>query len=142
MSDNPTFRDLIEQARAATAQMAEATREQREARHAFESEYADVQKKIEARRRNGDMGRDWQVLQQRIDLNQTTFADILNGVDTSSEARAVRLVIQREFLPRARAQFADAVSSEQMASQLDNLHLAQAQLQEALASFQRMGGGR
>jgi predicted nucleic acid-binding Zn-ribbon protein len=48
------------------------------------------EKEIATARRDGRLGRDWQVLQQRIDMRHTTVSDILNGLDQSEEARAVR----------------------------------------------------
>ena len=45
---------------------------------------------IEERRRKGDNGRAWQVLQQRIDMGETCESDILSGIDKSPEAREVR----------------------------------------------------
>jgi len=51
---------------------------------------ANREKEIATARRDGRLGRDWQVLQQRIDMRHTTVSDILNGLDHSEEARAVR----------------------------------------------------
>lgn len=40
--------------------------------------------------RKGELGVEWQRLQQRIDLGQTTREDIISGVDESAAARVVQ----------------------------------------------------
>lgn len=52
---------------------------------------------LEERRRKGEMGRAWQILQQRIDLGMTTADDVLEGKDTSPEAMEVRRNMQRNL---------------------------------------------
>lgn len=82
--------ETIEQLRQATKRVAAQTSELREAREAREREHVVKAKAAAEARRRGDSGKDWQVLQQRIDLGQTTEFDILQGFDLSPEARAVR----------------------------------------------------
>lgn len=142
MTDATSIGELLAQVRAMTAEVDAATAAQREARKADAQANAKALQELAAKRRAGELGRDWQVLQQRIDMNQTTQDDILNGVDLSAEAKAVRLQIQRDVIPRARAQFADAMNSEELATHLDDLHRAQDDLKDALVSIQRMGGAR
>jgi len=38
----------------------------------------------------GDLGPEWQKIQQKIDLNKTTVDDVFNGTDESPEAIALR----------------------------------------------------
>ena len=38
----------------------------------------------------GDLGPEWQKIQQKIDLNKTTIDDVFNGTDQSPEAIALR----------------------------------------------------
>jgi len=38
----------------------------------------------------GDLGPEWQKIQQKIDLNKTTIDDVFNGTDESPEAIALR----------------------------------------------------
>ncbi len=142
MDPTVDLHEMLEEVRALTSEVSAATAAQREQRLAERAQHANKDDELAAKRRNGEMGRDWQVLQQRIDMNQTTLDDVLNGVDTSKEARAVRLVIQRDLIPRARQQFAEAMKSEELEVPLQQLHTAQAELQEALASIQRMRGDR
>jgi hypothetical protein len=84
---------------------------------------------IENARRSGEHGRDWQVLQQRIDLHETTQSDILNGLDHSAEARAVRKVAG-EGLARLRTAYRTTVSEPdpELHEQLTQLAAARAGL--------------
>ncbi len=59
-------------------------------RRRIDERVAERRKNIEKRRRKGDDGRAWQVLQQRIDIGSTCESDILSGIDKSPEAREVR----------------------------------------------------
>lgn len=90
MASTPESRDLTAQAdefAARTRAAAEQVRAQGEKRR-VERERHDND--VAAARRRGEQGRDWQVLQQRIDMKRTTFTDIAFGMDHSAEARAVR----------------------------------------------------
>lgn len=82
--------EAIEQLREATKNVAAQTSGLREAREERERERVLNSKAAAAARRRGDSGNEWQVLQQRIDLGQTTEFDIVQGFDLSPEARAVR----------------------------------------------------
>jgi uncharacterized protein YukE len=68
--------------------------------------------RVERERREGELGREWQILQQRIDLHQTTFNDILTGMDRSREARAVRAMII-EGLPTVKKAFDEVVRKDE-----------------------------
>ncbi|ETY72286.1 hypothetical protein [Bifidobacterium moukalabense] len=59
-------------------------------KHRVDELVAERRKRIEERRRKGDNGRAWQVLQQRIDMGETCESDIFSGIDKSPEAREVR----------------------------------------------------
>ena len=100
---------------------AEAVEERRRA--------ADRRAGIEDARRSGEHGRDWQVLQQRIDLHETTESDILFGLDHSSEARAVRRVVG-ENLAQVRTAYRQQLSDpdEELASSLASLAAVQEEL--------------
>jgi hypothetical protein len=87
-------------------------------------------------RRAGEHGRDWQVLQQRMDLGQTTLDDILSGVDLSEEAKAVRAEVQK-LLPAAGALFAEALEDGAGTGAVERMQQAQAQLAEALEQVSR-----
>ena len=137
MSINQELQAMLEQVRLATADVRTATLEQREARAKDQEEHKDTDKELASKRRSGEEGRDWQVLQQRIDMKQTTMSDILAGMDTSEEARRVRNLIQREVLPRLRSQFADAMGADDMAAEVQGLRDAQ----EGLAAALRSGTG-
>jgi hypothetical protein len=70
-----------------------------------------VNRGVEQQRREGKLGPEWRILQQRIDLNQTTFHDIMTGMDRSREARAVRERIS-DGLPAVKAAFDQAVRED------------------------------
>lgn len=55
-----------------------------------DKENARISSQLEDRRRKGESGKAWQILQQRIDMRQTTENDTISGIDTSPEAREVR----------------------------------------------------
>ena len=61
----------------------------------LDAQMADEREDLYDRRRKGECGADWRVLQQRIDMRQTTERDIISGVDKSKEARAVRAQMTR-----------------------------------------------
>ncbi len=142
MSINQELQAMLAEVRQATAEVQAATREQKEARAADQEAHAATDKEQAAKRRNGDEGRDWQVLQQRIDMNKTTMSDILTGVDVTEEARRVRAHIQRDVLPRMRAQFAEAMATEDVAATVSGLREAQEGLAAALNSVQGPRQGR
>ena len=96
---SPTFdiRDLQLQAEefvAATRSAAERVAEATAKRRAGDSARAD---KLAQERLNGDHGRDWKVLQERIDMRRTTLQDIFCGLDHSPEARAVREILGKNI---------------------------------------------
>ena len=137
MAENAEFQQLLSEVRAATAEIQAATRAQRESNAAERAARADDDKKLADKRRDGDYGRDWQVLQQRVDMNRTTLEDILSGVDKSNEARAVRTIIERDVIPRAREEYAAALASDDLAGDVDNLKRAQQELADTIAQFRR-----
>lgn len=61
----------------------------------IDAQIADESESLAERRRKGECGADWRVLQQRIDMRQTTERDIISGIDKSKEARAVRAQMTR-----------------------------------------------
>ncbi|MDR0951197.1 MAG: hypothetical protein LBM13_06200 [Candidatus Ancillula sp.] len=49
------------------------------------------------KRRIGDMGSDWRILQKRIDRGETTYNDILSGKDKSEEGKRINKEIHEKF---------------------------------------------
>ena len=122
--------EAIAQLREATKKVAAQTSELRESREARERERAVAAKAAAEARRRGDSGKDWQVLQQRIDLGQTTEFDIIQGFDLSPEARAVRKQMGDDI-----GKIADERAKEvdEGAKLPPNFAAAQAQLAETVA---------
>ena len=114
--------------------VAEKTNRVREQRAARNAEKSETQAGVEAARRSGEQGRQWQLVQQRIDLGKTTMADVVNGVDHSPEAVAVRQLITKA-LPAARAQFAEQAEELEESGQLAAMQHAQARLNETVSQF-------
>ena len=94
--------------RAAMARIEEMTREG-EAQFAAEKPgFDEAMKSLEEERRTGAAGRDWQILQQRIDLRETTLDDIVGGMDLSEEAEAVRQQMS-SALPGLRSKYIEVL---------------------------------
>lgn len=63
-----------------------------QARTLDDDEEFDADETFSRRARAGKLGRDWQVLQGRIDLGETSRQAVLDGSDDSAEAENVRAV--------------------------------------------------
>lgn len=68
---------------------------------------SDADAEFATQARAGAFGRDWKVLQGRIDLNQTTREAVLTGADDSPEAQAVLALAKRRA-----AEFGAAAAAE------------------------------
>lgn len=84
------FDDFMEQLRRANENIAKARAEVAEIKKETDKENARISSQLEECRRKGESGKAWQILQQRIDMRQTTENDIISGIDKSPEAREVR----------------------------------------------------
>jgi hypothetical protein len=116
---------VLEEIRAATAEIRETTAETKAEAERDRAEYAEAREGLEKERRDGVHGSDWKVLQQRIDMKRTTESDIVNGIDHSEEARAVRKQIGRGLVSGRSLMQEELHENEE---QLDDLRRAQAQL--------------
>jgi hypothetical protein len=123
---------------AGLAEMREAMAEIDEMTKEGEAEFAaqrpaldDAMKVLEEERRSGAAGRDWQVLQQRIDLKETTLDDIVGGLDLSDEAVAVRKEMSAA-LPDLRSKYIDALEDPERAGSLAEAERAQAELSKSI----------
>ncbi|MBT1181077.1 hypothetical protein JS531_03650 [Bifidobacterium sp. CP2] len=101
-------------------QMDDLSQQIKEQRAKFEKEKARVDKMIaekhediESKRRSGEYGHAWQVLQQRIDMGKTCENDIYAGIDKSPEAREVRGYLEKSMgLVRDRLEDVDDPDNE------------------------------
>jgi hypothetical protein len=119
------------------AQRAEIARE----REALERRGAERLAEVEDARRRGEHGRDWQVLQQRIDLHETTMFDIENGLDHTAEARAVRKVMGEHYaLIRQSYRSQLAEPDEERAADLARLAEARETLSREVARLEALEG--
>jgi hypothetical protein len=85
--DTTRLEDLVEETRRRIARI-EGIAE--EARLIDQTDDEDADEAFARRARSGELGRDWLVLQGRIDLGETSREAVLNGEDDSIEAVAVR----------------------------------------------------
>jgi hypothetical protein len=95
MATDSDIADVLEEIRAATADIRATTKATQEEAAKDREQYAEAREGVEKERRDGVHGSDWKVLQQRIDMKRTTESDIVNGIDHSEEARSVRKQIGR-----------------------------------------------
>lgn len=97
MSESPEIPEFLREAMAASAEL-QAGIERFDAMieaDAAEARAAEEHRAKEAR--SGAMGPAWKVIQQRIDLNQTTLADVFSGADESAAARELRQAASTRF---------------------------------------------
>lgn len=131
------FEDALAQMNEAMAKI-ESTIGEEEARFAVEAkEYEEPLAKIAEARRRGEAGRNWQVLQQRIDLNETTMEAIMSGADESEEAAVARA----EFAalgPALREEYVQSLGEEAMTPALASVHEAQAELAAQIEEIQAL----
>lgn len=85
----PEIRALLAEIREATASAQAATAEIQAERLAMGREREEEERRRATAARRGELGADWQVLQQRIDARRTSLAAIMTGADESPEARRV-----------------------------------------------------
>ena len=127
--------EVLEEIRAATAEIRQTTRETVAQTAIDREKSAEAREELEKDRRLGEHGRDWQILQERIDTGRTTFDDIVHGVDHSEEAQAVRRQLGKS-LGKARSEFAEAVENER--DEFTELQEAQEQLARTIARLNEL----
>ena len=137
--DIDTINDAVENLKAKLAGLQTELIEVEAEGRDFAAKNADAQTEAAENRRSGKDGSDWQTLQQRIDMNQTTFRDVIAGVDKSQEATAVRKDLGVKL-----ADVRDTANEEVDPEQLAELSRAQDQLLSQLAAskeaFRRISG--
>ncbi|AYF97748.1 hypothetical protein [Protaetiibacter intestinalis] len=122
------------------AAMAEIDAWTKEGEAAFAAERAGLDKalaEVEEARRSGSEGRDWQVLQQRIDMRETTLDDIVGGIDQSDEAVAVRAKMSAA-IPELRQNYADVLDDPEQSPERAEAEAARAELQKSLEEFDEL----
>lgn len=129
--------DLLEDVRAFTADVQASTAQSRARRAAACAERREADDAAAAARRAGDHGRDWQRVQQDVDLRRTTIDDVMNGVDPSPHARAVRAAAAGHLLDGRRAWVAlddDSTADPQVQAQMRAAQRARQELLVGLAA--------
>lgn len=95
---NVSFEEFMKNGNALLKDIAEKQKEIDERRVRVEAMRSEQSERLAALRRNGECGRAWQVLQQRIDLGETTERDVYSGIDDSPEAQQARKEIQERIV--------------------------------------------
>ena len=131
--------DALQEIRGYTADIRKETDEQKLSLAAFRSSAAAAEADLEKERRAGEHGRDWQVLQERIDLKKTTAADVLNGIDHSPEAEAVRRQAEKGLI-HGREIALENIEEDNESGQLEDLKRAQAELARMVAQLGQFRG--
>lgn len=101
------------------------------------AKFDDILKDVEESRRSGKDGRDWQVLQQRIDMRETTLDDIVGGLDQSDEAVAVRAQMSAS-LPELAKAYSDFLDDPEQVPERAEAEAARAELAKSLDEFDQM----
>ncbi|UCR90370.1 hypothetical protein [Mycetocola spongiae] len=133
---NNNFSEAIERMRAATEDVRAQTAAFEKQSQAERGDYDAAMKEIARARRAGEHGQDWRVLQQRIDVFQTTESDIMNGLDLSPEARAVRELLGKN-LGVLRQQQLDAGPDEDQMLAAQKLQEVQARLLKTIQDLRQ-----
>lgn len=68
-----------------------------------EEAHQENEERFAQRAREGQLGAEWQRLQQRIDAGETTRQKILSGEDSSSEARFIQQTFQQNLTKMRKA---------------------------------------
>lgn len=131
---------VLAEMREQTAALQTHTAQQREARIESKLASATETESIAASRRRGEHGRDWQILQQRMDFGQTTLSDIMSGVDHTSEAAGIRSAIEFQ-LPEMQKAFADIIATSTQQGELSELHDSHKRLAETVERLRALNLG-
>ena len=86
MNELPDANDI---ALSANERIDELTRQFGEEQRASAAHDAEGDARRASAARKGELGPEWQKIQQKIDLNKTTLADVFSGADESAEAKAL-----------------------------------------------------
>jgi hypothetical protein len=135
VADDDDINEVLEEIRAFTAEFRETTQQTIAEAAKERADATESKDEREKERRSGEHGRDWQTLQQRIDMGKTTEQDITSGVDHSPEAVAVRRVLGAS-LSQGRAMFADMVDKEE--GEFAELQRAQAELARTMERLREL----
>lgn len=140
----PEFEACMQVIAQCSARMDERRARNQERRAEITRELARDHEEIVEQRRKGECGRAWQVLQQRIDMNQTCEQDIFGGIDKSPEAREVRKTMG-EHMAKLTAYMYDEDNADTeigrslaaMNSAMDRLHEQERTVQQMQRAMRR-----
>lgn len=93
--NDTTFEEFMKKGNALLEVIAEKQKEIDEKGVQIAAMRAEQAERLAKLRRNGECGHAWQVLQQRIDLGETTERAIYSGADDSPEAQQARKEMEK-----------------------------------------------
>lgn len=97
---------------------------------------AEAEEKRAKAARAGELGADWQKVQQRIDLKTTTLEDVFTGRDDSPEARALLGAARAKITEVSQELDREAEDSEEE-TPVEEVQRMQAEFQARMAELQR-----
>ena len=107
---------------------------------AAQREYAASDAEAEEKRakaaRAGELGADWQKVQQRIDLKETTLSDVFTGRDDSPEARAL-LATARTTITEVSKELDREAELDPEETPIEEVQRMQAEFEARMAQLQR-----
>ncbi|MCE1180583.1 MAG: hypothetical protein LWW86_16335 [Micrococcales bacterium] len=86
-------RDALEEIQGLVGEMTSMSRDYAEELRDFREQMAAAHRQRAEQARAGELGSEWQQLQRRIDLGETSVDALLRGTDGSPEARSLRETI-------------------------------------------------
>jgi hypothetical protein len=132
-SDFELLRERLESSLSAiSGTVASFQEEQRK----FAASDAEAEEKRAKAARSGELGADWQKVQQRIDLKTTTLADVFTGRDDSPEARALLGAARAKISEVSQELDREAEGSEEE-TPIEEVQRMQAEFQSRMAELQR-----
>ncbi|CAN5382677.1 hypothetical protein BH11ACT5_BH11ACT5_23580 [soil metagenome] len=132
-SDFERLRERLESSLSAiSGTVASFQEEQRK----FAESDAEAEEKRAKAARSGELGADWQKVQQRIDLKTTTLADVFTGKDESPEARAL-LGAARAKIAEVSQEFDREAEDSEEETPIEEVQRMQAEFQARMAELQR-----
>lgn len=132
-SDFERLRERLESSLSAiSGTVASFQEEQRK----FAESDAEAEEKRAKAARSGELGADWQKVQQRIDLKTTTLADVFTGRDDSPEARALLGAARAKITEVSQELDREAEGSEEE-TPIEEVQRMQAEFQSRMAELQR-----
>lgn len=130
------FERLRERLEASLATISDTVASIQEAQREYAASDAEAEEKRAKAARAGELGADWQKVQQRIDLKETTLADVFTGRDDSPEARAL-LATARTTITEVSKELDREAELDPEETPIEEVQRMQAEFEARMAALQR-----